>query len=222
MKKVIFGIFAHPDDESFGPSGTLLKLRQDGYDTHLIVLTDGEVGMNPDSVADLKQVRLAEWNAAARILGVRTAHALHFPDGALDTIPLIELENAVTTVVTNVLATYEEPTTVSFMTFEPQGLTSHRDHIAASEVTFRLAPHFSTHAIWYFCLDKDQAPLDGTAYYEPRGREDDYITDRIDISEQLPVKYQAIDVHHSQRDDGANVKALGSERLSYECFHIES
>ena len=222
MKKVIFGIFAHPDDESFGPSGTLLKLQQDGYDLHLIVLTDGEAGMNPDQVADLRNVRLDEWHTAARILGAHTAHALHFPDGALDTTPLIELENAAVTVVTNVLATYEEPPAVAFMTFEPQGLTSHRDHIAATELTVRLAPHFSARELWYFCLDKDQAPLDGTAYYEPRGREDDYITTRIDVTEHLSDKYRAIDAHYSQRGDGANVKALGSERLSYECFHVEA
>ena len=61
MKKVIFGIFAHPDDESFGPSGTLLKLRRSGYDLHLIVLTDGEAGVNPDGIENLGEVRLQEW-----------------------------------------------------------------------------------------------------------------------------------------------------------------
>lgn len=222
MKKVIFGIFAHPDDESFGPGGSLLKLRQEGYDVHLIVVTDGEAGVNPDNVPNLGEIRLAEWQAAASILGARTAHALHFPDGKLDTTPLIDLENALETVITNVLYTYTETVAISFMTFEPQGLTSHRDHIAVSEVVFRLAPQFDVTELWYFCLHKAQAPLDGTAYYEPRAREDSYITTRIDVSAQLGDKYRLLDCHHSQRGDVAKIKKLGDELLSTECFHVDS
>jgi LmbE family N-acetylglucosaminyl deacetylase len=222
MRKVIFGIFAHPDDESFGPGGTLLKLCQDGYDLHLIVVTDGEAGVNIDTLPDLGATRLQEWQDAARILGARTTHALHFPDGTLDTIPLIELENAVVTAITNVLYTYTEPVTVSFMTFEPQGLTSHRDHIAVSEVVFRLAPRFEATELWYFCLDKSQAPLEGTAYYEPRAREDSYITTRVDVSAQLDDKYRLFDCHYSQRGDAESVKKLGDKLLSTECFHIDS
>ena len=30
MNKIIFGIFAHPDDEAFGPSGALLKAVREG------------------------------------------------------------------------------------------------------------------------------------------------------------------------------------------------
>ena len=221
MKKVIFGIFAHPDDEAFGPSGTLLKLCQEGNDIHLVVLTDGESGVNIDAVPNLGATRLQEWQSAARILGAQTAHALHFPDGKLETIALTDLEVALETVITNILHTYTEPVTVTFITFEPQGLTSHRDHIATSEVTFRLKPRFA-HELWYFCLDKGQAPLDGTAYYEPRAREDSYITTRVDVSEQLADKYRLIDTHVSQRTDGASIKALGDECLSYECFHVES
>ena len=36
MKKIIFGIFAHPDDEAFGPSGTLLLETRSGTELHLI------------------------------------------------------------------------------------------------------------------------------------------------------------------------------------------
>lgn len=222
MKKVIFGIFAHPDDEAFGPSGTLLKLCQDGHDIHLIVLTDGEVGVNIDNVDDLGETRLAEWQAATSMLGVRTAHALHYPDGALETVAPAELDAAVGKVIADTLAPYTEPTAVSFMTFEPHGLTGHRDHIAATQLTQRLGTRFPTQDLWYFCLDSNQAPLDGTAYYEPRAREDSYITTRVDISEQLDNKYRLMDVHHSQRSDAASIKALGDERLSYECFHIEN
>lgn len=222
MKKVIFGIFAHPDDEAFGPGGTLLKLRQNGYDLHLIVLTDGESGANPDNVADLGSIRLQEWRAAAQLLGATYSHALHYPDGALETVPTDELDKNVHRIITGIMKDYSEPALVSFMTFEPNGLTGHRDHIAATSLTTRIAEAFSAQDVWYFCLDKEQAPLDGTAYYEPRAREDSYITTRIDVSEQLEDKYRAMDAHHSQRGDVGTIKALGSERLSYECFRVES
>ena len=45
MKRVIFGIFAHPDDEAFGPSGTLLMETKAGTELHLITLTLGEAGI---------------------------------------------------------------------------------------------------------------------------------------------------------------------------------
>ncbi len=222
MKKVIFGIFAHPDDEAFGPSGTLLKLREEGCDLHLIVLTDGEAGVNPDNAPDLGKVRLDEWRAAAKLLGADYTHALHYPDGALETVSEEELEQKTSSIITGIMKDYDEPSEVSFVTFEPSGLTGHRDHIAATNLTTRIAKAFKASSVWYFCLDKDQAPLEGTAYYEPRAREDDYITTRIDVSKQLNDKYQVIDAHYSQRGDGASIKALGPERLSYECFRVET
>lgn len=222
MKKVIFGIFAHPDDEAFGPAGTLLKFRSEGCELHLIVVTDGEAGMNPDAVADTGETRLDEWQASARILGVTSTHALHLADGGLEKVPMADLDTAIHAVVSKTLSTYVEPLEVSMMTFEPHGLTGHRDHIAVSEAVGRLAPSLNVSAIWYFCLDKNQAPLDKTAYYEPCGREESYITQRINVTKYLKDKYRVIDAHHSQRGDAAIVKALGDERLSYECFHVES
>ena len=222
MKKVIFGIFAHPDDESFGPSGTLLKLRRSGYDLHLIVLTDGEAGVNPDGIENLGEVRLQEWRKAAEILGADYTYDLHYPDGALETVSTDELDTRVSSIINGIMKDYEGMVEISFMTFEPTGLTGHRDHIAAAELTSRLAKTFKARELWYFCLDKNQAPLDGTTYYEPRARADSYITTRVDVSEYLTDKYRAIDAHYSQRGDGESVKALGDERLSYECFHVEA
>ena len=221
MKKVIFGIFAHPDDESFGPAGTLLKLKQGGYDIHLILLTDGEGGVNVDNVPDLAATRLAEWQAAAQLLGATSTHALHYPDGGLQDVSQDVLAENVTQIVRAVLADYSDTPEISFMTFEPYGLTGHHDHIAASVLTTRIAKEVNAKEVWYFCLDSAQAPLSGTAYYEPRAREESYITDRIDVSPYLDGIYQVIDTHLSQRADGANRKALGKERLSTECFHVE-
>lgn len=220
MQKILFGIFAHPDDEAFGPAGTLLKLRSEGYDIHLILLTDGDAGTNPDKVSDLATVRLKEWKESARILGANSTHALHYPDGELAATSRTDLGQKVSKIIAETISMYELAE-VSFMTFEPQGLTGHHDHIVASELTSKIAQQFNAREIWYFCLDSSQAPLDNTAYYEPRAREDSYITDRVDVSAQLPNIYRMIDAHTSQREDGSNRKALGNERLSVECFHID-
>ena len=59
MKKLLFGIFAHPDDEAFGPSATLYKAAQAGTDVHLIVVTDGDSGANVDGHKDLAK----KWHA---------------------------------------------------------------------------------------------------------------------------------------------------------------
>ncbi len=219
MKKLMIGVFAHPDDEAFGPSGTLLKLAHEGYAIHLILLTNGEAGTNPDNVPDLGSVRLGEWHAASAILGAVSTHALHLPDGTLETVDGQTLREMVTRLVHDILATYSEPVECSLMSFEPHGLTGHRDHIIASHLATELAEHEGL-AAWYYCLDHTQAPLDGTAYYEPRAREDSYITHRVDVRAYLPDKYRMVDAHASQRADAANLKALGEERLSVECFHI--
>lgn len=219
MKKVLFGIFAHPDDEAFGPSGTLLKLQREEYDIHLVLLTDGEAGTNPDNVADLGTVRLAEWQTAATIIGASSTHALHYPDGALENVDTSEVDTTVSQIITDVIEKYAEETELSFMTFEPQGLTGHRDHIAASSLTSRIAKQFGAHQIWFFCLDSTQAPLENTAYYEPRAREDSYITDRIDVSAYLEDKHRIMDAHISQRSDALAMKKLG---LATESFRIET
>ena len=219
MKNVLIGIFAHPDDEAFGPSGTLLKLAAEGYDIHLILLTDGDAGVNIDQVPDLGATRLQEWQTAAAMIPVKSTHALHYPDGSLDTIEEVEIMERVKLTIREILNSYEESPDVSFMTFEPNGLTGHRDHITTSYIATTLATVCAARKIWYFCLDKTQAPLENTRYYEPRAREDDYITDRIDVSSWVTKKIAMMDAHVSQRGDAAAMKKLD---LSTECFHIDT
>ena len=220
MKKLMIGIFAHPDDEAFGPSGTLLMLRNEGYDIHLILLTDGEAGSNPDNLPALGSARLSEWQSAATILGATSTHALHYPDGELNAVSRREIGEKVQRIAYDIMSTYTEPIDYAYMTFEPQGLTGHRDHIVASHLTTKIAEQDEGVTVWYFCLSSTQAPLDGTAYYELRAREDAYITHRIDVSQYMTDKLQMIDAHISQRADAANLKALGEERLAVECFHV--
>ncbi len=43
-RRTLLGVFAHPDDESFGPGGTLARYAAEGAAVHVIIATDGIAG----------------------------------------------------------------------------------------------------------------------------------------------------------------------------------
>ncbi len=62
-------IVAHPDDIEFQIAGTLLLLRQAGWETHYLNVANGSCGSAEFSPARTRAVRRKEAQAAARILG---------------------------------------------------------------------------------------------------------------------------------------------------------
>jgi mycothiol S-conjugate amidase len=84
-RRVLMGVFAHPDDESFGPGGTLAKYAAEGAAVHVIIATDGIAGSveEGDHMKDhhsLAQVRSAELANAAVALGVTSVWSLPYRD----------------------------------------------------------------------------------------------------------------------------------------------
>jgi LmbE family N-acetylglucosaminyl deacetylase len=73
-KRTLLAVFAHPDDESFGPGGTLARYAVEGMDVHLVCATNGKVGvMGKESMAgycDPADRRIAELRCAASQLGL--------------------------------------------------------------------------------------------------------------------------------------------------------
>ena len=43
-RRALLAVFAHPDDESFGPGGTLAKYAAEGVEVWLVCATDGNAG----------------------------------------------------------------------------------------------------------------------------------------------------------------------------------
>jgi len=132
MKKIIVGIFAHPDDEAFGPAGTLLQETKNGTELHLITLTAGDAGTNPDNVPDLGAVRLQEWKAAGGLLGAKSMEFFGYKDGQLNNNSMIEIGHRIIRHVQEILAEAPADTTVEFMSLDLNGYTGHIDHIVAA------------------------------------------------------------------------------------------
>ena len=75
-------VFApHADDETFGMGGTLLKAKEEGVETHLVVLTDGSMGGNS---SDIVETRIREVQQAAEILGFQSLQHWGEPDRLLE------------------------------------------------------------------------------------------------------------------------------------------
>jgi len=62
-------IVAHPDDVEFSAAGTLLLLREAGWETHLINVSGGDCGSLETGPEETRRIRAAEGRAAAAILG---------------------------------------------------------------------------------------------------------------------------------------------------------
>lgn len=67
--KVAFAIAAHPDDIEFTMAGTLLLLRQAGWETHYLNVADGCCGSVSENRVRTRRRRASEAREAARILG---------------------------------------------------------------------------------------------------------------------------------------------------------
>jgi len=75
----LLAIGPHPDDIELGMGGTLARHAAAGYRTAMIDLTRGEMGSN-----GTPEQRVAEGEAAARILGCQWRRNLALPDRGLD------------------------------------------------------------------------------------------------------------------------------------------
>lgn len=91
MKKVIV-IAPHPDDETLGCGGTLLRHRHEGDAIHWVIATamHEEYGAPPGRI----ESRQHEIAAVSKAYGFDSIHCLDFPTTRLDTIPASTLITA--------------------------------------------------------------------------------------------------------------------------------
>lgn len=160
----ILSVWAHPDDETYLCGGLMARAVRAGSRVVCITATRGEQG-SPDedrwpSGPALAEVRTRELEAALDVLGVTEHHWLDYPDGGCADMDKDEAVRRVAAVMAEV-----GPDTV--LTFGPDGMTGHDDHISvgrwATEAVGQVSPnstalHYATHSPEW--LARFREPLD--------------------------------------------------------------
>lgn len=228
MSRTLLAIFAHPDDESFGPGGTLAKYAAEGVHTHLICATMGEAGESDTAdlveCEDLACRREKELRCAVSVLGLTELHLLGYRDsgmvGSQDNFHPRALAQADPDVLAGQVADLMRRLRPQVaLTFDPYGGYGHPDHIAMHRATvaaFERLPQAGRPPKLYFHTLPRTAlrwavrlmPLFGMNP-EAIGKNRDInlraalahelpVTTRIDIGKYYEIKQQAGACHSSQ------------------------
>lgn len=98
MNKVLV-VVAHPDDEVLGCGGTLARHAGAGDHVEVLILADGVTARTRNGEAAKSDLALRQQaaHAAANALGISAPRMLRFPDNRLDTVPLLDVVQAVVT-----------------------------------------------------------------------------------------------------------------------------
>jgi LmbE family N-acetylglucosaminyl deacetylase len=228
MTGTLLAVFAHPDDETFGPGGTLAKYAAEGVAVDLVCATRGEVGESDlDNLGDCEDLacqREQELRCAADVLGLTDVHFLGYQDSGMAGSPANEHPRALVQADADVLADQVadwirrlRPQVV--LTFDPYGGYGHPDHIAVHRATVAACerlPESERPQNLYF-TGMPQTLLRWTVWLRPLfgidptavGKNRDInlraaldhalpVTTKIDIGPYYEIKQQAAACHQSQ------------------------
>jgi len=201
MSGQILLVFAHPDDETSAAGGTTAKYVNRGFTVALVTATGGEKGTRldvPEGV-ETSVVRAEEQRAAAAITGIRDVYRLGYIDGELADVDSSEVTGKVLDIMEIV-----QPDVV--VTFGPDGISGHPDHIAIGKATATAFEKFSRDSgkprkLYYVAIPESTfTGMDTVEVGNVITRPDDEITTEIDISGFLEVKLRALEQYRSQED----------------------
>jgi LmbE family N-acetylglucosaminyl deacetylase len=190
----ILATFAHPDDESYGPGGTLAQATRSGHIVSLLTLTHGEsgsLGISKDlSTAELANLRRQELKCAAKKLGVQHLQIHSLPDKQLSAMPeqkgIDIIEQKIKRFKPDIIITYHENT-----------ISGHPDHLAVTNWTLNAVKSLKNPPrLFFFGLDQEQTSMVTFRRLIPiRSSE---VTHRINVKPYIEDKIAAIQCHKTQ------------------------
>ncbi len=230
----LMAVFAHPDDESFGPSSTLAMYASRGVKTYLVCATRGEKGkvggeeavMSPEEVGKLREEEL---RCAAETMGLESFRLLGYPDGGLEEVDFNELTGRIVAVIREFMPDV-------LITFGPEGITGHPDHKTvgraakeafhaagdparfAETISEGLEPHAPA-KLYFYVLPRSMVEA---LKLDFQGVDDSLVTTVIDVSGFEEKRAKAIRCHttqlpaaHEKRDEEEGILREKYRKVNY-------
>ena len=212
VNRSLLAVFAHPDDESFRCGGTLALLARRGVRVHLLTATRGEAGSCGDPplcrADELPAVRERELLCACAALGTEPPDLLDYRDSAL-----ADVDEEVA--VARVMASIRRLQPQVLLTWPPDGLSGHPDHVAVSQWTalaFQQAAVLGPDApaaLYHLAVPRSVAQALGLSHLH--AVPDEQVTLTVDVSLVWEQKLAAIRCHRTQVG-GSPILAASEEK----------
>ena len=201
-------VLAHPDDESMGTGGLILRHTRAGIPTNLVCATYGEkgwMGKPPGAKEeDLREIRAGELEEAAAALALTAVVLWDYPDGGVSGSDRQEITQRIWEQISKL-----RPRAV--VGWGPDGGYGHPDHVAIGKCTDAAVAAMTEGerpALYHIAIDEQL----GEFYREAArlsGGGDDLplqVQDHVDVivaldPDEVMMKLRAIDCHRSQLQD---------------------
>jgi LmbE family N-acetylglucosaminyl deacetylase len=197
----ILTVYAHPDDESFGPAAILARWVAGGAQVYGLWFTRGERGQvsvaPPPEPRQIARWREQDLREAAALIGYRSVEILDYADGSLDSIPQDVLES-------DVLDRLRGLAPEVVLTFGPAGITRHPDHVAVHRAALAAFDRATAEGLAVAGLYYDAVLPDAAARLGIANELDGQPNTSIDVTGFEHVKRQALAIHARHVVDAAN------------------
>lgn len=188
--------FAHPDDESFGPGGTIAKYAAAGHQVHISTLTHGEAGSlgisKEMSRTDLAKKRIEELRCAVRRLKATSLKIHHLPDKQLSQLPEQIIVDILQSDIVNLMPDI-------IITFHENAISGHPDHKVVTNCTRKVVEslRLNTTLLYYGLALSQTTKITNRKLF---AIQQDKITHQVDVSKFIDTKIKAIKCHRTQEE----------------------
>ena len=191
MDKRVLAILAHPDDAEIMCAGTLVLLKEAGWEVHMATMTPGDKGSAEHTQQEISEIRMSEARNSAKIIdapyycvGLEDLFVLYNEESITKTTALIRKVKP-TVVITASPVDYmvDHETTAKIVV--TACFSAGIKNLETGEPPFEFTPYL------YYCdamdgMDKLGNPIDPAFY--------------VDITTTMPVKEKMLGTHASQRN----------------------
>ena len=199
----LLAIFAHPDDETFRPGGTLAMLARQGVRVEVLTFTRGETGSCGDpplcAPEELPAVRERELRCVCVRLGVEPPRLLDYTDGHLQ-------EADSETMIAQILSVVNEIKPQVLLSFGPDGLSGHPDHIVVGQWAFEAFLRAEGIAALY-TVSVPRSLAQKLDMHQVHSVPDEAIALTVDVSSVWETKLAAMRCHATQSSSSPMMSA---------------